>query len=263
MIRKKLHVIIVSILLVFILFCGFTHPFNEKKPIKTFANSSASGLQNYDTTDQRFNENILATVPETYNTVSSVKILSDGRTFGYLARKGSRFAVIFNGREVTELDPDRQVNIFGGPGLIKNPGGGILFFGKRNGKCVIVLDDLVTETPNMDSIAHYAVSQNGKHFAYFTKIKTNQVYLLNVDGKEYGSYDGVGKIALGNDGNFGVAVRRGKFPRGTELLITEGGTEIPYKSIKGPIFTPDGKTMIYLASSESDKKILLFAGVNL
>jgi hypothetical protein len=264
MTRKKICLLLVSILVVFALFFGSKYSLAQIDTMKAPATPTVPGPQTAVTLDQRFTEKVLATVPETYGEVNwkNIKILPDGRTFGYLARKGANYVVIYDGKEVTELDPDRQKNVFGGPGLLWKHEGGILFFGKRNGKCVIVLNDVVRETHCLESIASHAVSQNGEHFAYYNRdSKGNQVYSLYIDGKEYGPFNGAGKVALGNDGSFAFSERRGgMYPKGRLLLITGAGMETPYKNISGLQFAPDGKTLVYLASPEPGNKVLLFVG---
>ena len=75
--------------------------FAQTTPGQTKA-PAAAGL------DDRFQERVLARIPATYGEVvgGNVRVLPDGRTFGYLAPKGAKYAVIYNGKEVTELDPD-------------------------------------------------------------------------------------------------------------------------------------------------------------
>ncbi|MGA3014696.1 MAG: WD40 repeat domain-containing protein, partial [Bacteroidales bacterium] len=259
-IRGKKNLSFISILFVFTLFCGFNYLHIQETSLKSLKTLPVTSPQNADTLDQRFTEKVLATIPNIYGWVSwqNVKILSDGKTFGYLAKKGTNYAVIYNGKEVTELDPDRQMNVFGGPGPLWNNEGGINFFGIHNKKCVIVSNDIVRDAPRLDSIQEHTISQNGEHVAYFIKQNKNTwVYKLYIDGKEYGQFkNGAGRIALGNDGSFAY-VEQGN---GDLLLITGDGIETHYKSISNLKIAPDGNTLVYLASPKSDNKLYLYIG---
>lgn len=181
-----------------------------------------------------FQERALTTIPDSYGKLvaNSAEVLADGKTYGYLVQKGANLALIHDGKEVTELDPDRQPGVWGGPGLLRNPGAGILYFGKRNGRCVLVLNDRVWETPCLDSLASHEFSPDGKHIAYWVRIDPRkQIFSAYIDGKELGPFYGVGGVTFHDDGSYELRARRGAaFPRGTEVLITSSGQETPIDS---------------------------------
>ncbi len=181
--------------------------------------------------DDLFQQRTLATVPDSYGkpVAETARVLADGKTFGYLVRKGANLALIHDGKEVTELDPVRQPGVWGGPGLLRNPGGGILYFGKRNGKCVLVLNDVVWETPCLESIPRYDVSPDGKHIVYWVKTDPKkQIFSAYIDGKELGPFYGVGTVAFRDDGSYELRARRGAaYPKGTIVLIASSGQETP------------------------------------
>jgi Tol biopolymer transport system component len=206
--------------------------------------------------DDRFQDKLLARIPAIYGEVvgANVKVLPDGKTFGYLAHKGAKYAVVYGGKEVTELDP---VDVWQDP----HRGGGILFSGKRNGKWVYVLGDAVHEVPS-ESTSSFRVSRSGEHWGYADPVsgKQGEWDSLNVDGKRYGPFKGnlvPRTLVVGDDGSFAVnATVLGTNPR----LINGAGTQTPYKSLSDPVLAPDGKTLVYLAETEQGGKLLLFVG---
>lgn len=205
--------------------------------------------------DDRFQEKLLARIPTIYGEVvgANVKMLTDGRTFGYLAHKGAKQAVIYMGKEVTELDPVIIPFDYG------SPGGGIVFYASLNGKWVYVLNDVVHQVPP-GSTAFFKVSPNGEHFGFADGPNGNQGEWdsLVVDGKRFGPFRGrldPRLLVVGDDGTF-AALELGRDL--SPLLINAAGNETAFRSLRGPVLAPDGKTIVFLAQTEQGGKISLF-----
>ena len=207
-----------------------------------------------------FEEKVLATVPETYGKLETynVIILPDGKTFGYLAPHNSGYAAIYNGKEVVD-GLDR-------PGPMENPGGGVLFYGKRNGQCVLVLNDTVHETPcpgyyglGGAYMRYLAISPNGEHWACVQQ--DGREGLLTVDGKKFGPFEAfLEPPVIDNDGKVMVG---GKLYGGGAWNSFLTGTSVGVHvmalgSISAMAFAPDGKTLLYLVQRGDD--LILFEG---
>ena len=196
-----------------------------------------------------------------------VVLLPDSRTYGYVARKGTSLAVIYNGNEVAEFDQNYQTYGCSQEKCQGRFGGGIAFFGKTQGKDTVVFSGVARQVRCGNDIVGpmmwSAVSPNGQRFACIEPGVVGKGSLLHGDDATYGPFDVEMEpetLVISDDGGVAVAAKRGG--RGGEetwLLITGPQAGTAFRAVSPPALAPDGKAVVYLAVTDQGK-LLLFVG---
>jgi len=191
----------------------------------------------------KFKERVIATIPESYKTITFVYVAPDGDTFVYAGQKDDGIAVSYCGKEiVTGLENEIEQ-----ASEKSNSSNSILLFGSwDNEKYVIIFNDKVHKTQankwgnRLESID---VSPNGQHMAYLAKENNKQN--LYVDGKlittraQYlgSSISWAKALRINNDGLWAITARK----QNKDYILTWDHEYGPYEGVGNPVFSSDGK----------------------
>lgn len=168
--------------------------------------------------------------------VEALEWSPDGRHLAYAAQRGNSWLVVRDGKEGAEYDGIGEI--------VWSEGGGSLAYAAQRGNSWHVVFN-GREGPPFDAILAGSIrpSPDGKHIAYAAE-RQGSIFVFEFvsidieDGRLFGPFDGVGKLAWSADRTIFVA-RRGERARlvvgGSELAEHDAITEVALSS-KGSRF---------------------------